>query len=235
MAPEQAEGKDVDQRCDVYALGLILYDVLTGGRPTSLSAVTDLVARLQKPLASVRSLNPDVPEHLARVVHRCLERAAAARYQASVDLPAAHVGLDDPGHVRPIHALPGSRAPMIVSAAVIVSAVAPTAVLLLRGRPATGVVPPHESVSVLIADFENRANDPVFDGTIEQALTIGVEGASFITIPTRREAHRLASQVGDGRLNEASAMLISVREGIKFVVAGQIETAGSAYTISARL
>ena len=235
MAPEQAEGKDVDQRCDVYALGLILYDVLTGGRPTSLSAVTDLVARLQKPLAPVRSLNPDVPEDLERVVHRCLERNPTARYQTSVDLLAALEALDERGHLRPGPKLPGSRTPMIVSAAVIVAAVAITAVLL-RGRPGTGVAPrPHEPVSVLIADFENRANDPVFDGTIEQALTIGVEGASFITIPTRREAHRLASQVGDGRLNEAAAMLISVREGIKFVVAGQIETAGSAYTISARL
>src|SRR5262245_59260283 len=236
MAPEQAEGKDVDQRCDVYALGLIFYDVLTGGRPTSLSAVTDLVARLQKPLAPVRSLNPDVPEDLARVVQRCLERDPAARYQTSVDLLAALGALDDHGHLRPIHALPGSRAPMIVSAAVIVAAVALTAILLMRGRPTTGVAPPpHESVSVLIADFENRANDGVFDGTIEQALAIGVEGASFITTVPRRDAQRLAAQVGGGKLDEAAATLIAVREGVKFVVAGSIETAGSGFSLAARL
>ena len=104
---------------------------------------------------------------------------------------------------------------MIVSAAVIVAAVALTAILLMRGRPTTGVAPPpHESVSVLIADFENRANDGVFDGTIEQALAIGVEGASFITTVPRRDAQRLAAQVGGGKLDEAAATLIAVREGV---------------------
>jgi len=236
MAPEQAEGKEVDQRCDVYALGLILYDVLSGGRPTGVSGVTDLVARLQKPLAPVRSLNPDIPEDLERVVQRCLERDPAARYQTSVDLLAALETLDEHGHRRPTPALPGSWAPMIVSAAAIVATVAITVGLLVPGRSAPGVAPPaHEPVSVLIADFENRANDGVFDGTIEQALAIGVEGASFITTVPRRDAQRLAAQVGGGKLDEAAATLIAVREGVKFVVAGSIETAGSGYSLVARL
>jgi tetratricopeptide (TPR) repeat protein len=235
MAPEQAEGKEVDQRCDVYAVGLILFDLLTGGRPTGGSAVSDLVTRIQKPLPAIRSLNPDVPEDLERVIQRCTERDPAARYQTAAQLLAAFDALDDNGRLRPASVIPGSRATLIGSAVITISAFAIAIGLLMRGRPAPGPPPPHESVSVIVADFENRVGDPVFDGTIEQALGIGIEGAPFVSMMTRRDAHRLADQIAGGKLDESTATLISVREGIKFVVAGGIDRDGAGYTISAKV
>src|SRR5581483_9574059 len=86
MAPEQAEGKPVDQRCDIYAFGLILYDMLTGGRRSNVSAVADLMQRLQKPLPPLATVNPTVPDALAQVVQRCIERDADARYQTTAEL-----------------------------------------------------------------------------------------------------------------------------------------------------
>jgi tetratricopeptide (TPR) repeat protein len=235
MAPEQAEGREVDQRCDVYAFGLILYDLLGGPRPAGPSAVADLMARMNKPLPSIRSVNLAVPEPLAQLVDRCLQRDPEQRYQTSVDLVAALDALDDNGLVRPGAAPQRIGRGLLWTMAVVIAALAVGLYFIGRRAGNRAAPPVHEPVSVLIADFDNRVNDPVFDGSLEQALTIGVEGASFITTMPRRDAHRLAAQVAAGKLDEATATLISVREGVKFVVAGSIESDGSGYKIAARI
>ena len=81
-------------------------------------------------------------------------------------------------------------------------------------------VPPaaaREPVSILIADFQNTANDPVFDGALEQALGIAMEGAPFVTSYNRQEAKKLAADERAGPLTESAARLVAVREGIKVV------------------
>ena len=82
--------------------------------------------------------------------------------------------------------------------------------------PVLGRSPPvaQEPVSVLIANFENHANEPLFDGLVEQALGVGIEGASFITAYPRRDALRLVAQVkpgGDARRGDAQ--LVATRRG----------------------
>ena len=84
-----------------------------------------------------------------------------------------------------------------------------------------------QPVSVLIADFSNRTGDPVFDGTLEEALGVGLEGAAFITDYGREQARRLAEEIQPGsRLDEEVARLVAVREGVKVVLTGTIESAG---------
>jgi len=98
------------------------------------------------------------------------------------------------------------------------------------------VVEEKEPISVLIADFDNQTGDELFDGTLEQALQIGIEGASFVTSYRREAAKRLVSefQTGD-RLDEAGARLVSVREGVKLVLAGAIVEDGGSYDLSVRV
>jgi eukaryotic-like serine/threonine-protein kinase len=92
-----------------------------------------------------------------------------------------------------------------------------------------------QPVSVLVADFSNRTGDPVFDGTLEEALGVGLEGAAFITNYGREQARQLAEQIRPGsQLNEEVARLVAVREGIKVVLTGTIETAGDGYTLTMR-
>ncbi|MBA3638251.1 MAG: tetratricopeptide repeat protein [Acidobacteria bacterium] len=87
-------------------------------------------------------------------------------------------------------------------------------------------------MTVLIADFANRANDPVFTGLIEQALAVGVEGAGFINAYPRRDALRLAGQLTPGgTLNDAAAKLITLREGLDVIIGGSIEATGSDYAL----
>jgi len=91
------------------------------------------------------------------------------------------------------------------------------------------------AVSVLIADLSNRTGDPVFDGTLEEALGVGLEGAPFITNYPRETARRLATEIKPGsQLDDEAARLVAVREGIKVVLSGMIEPADGGYTLTMR-
>jgi tetratricopeptide (TPR) repeat protein len=101
--------------------------------------------------------------------------------------------------------------------------------------PGTDEVP--ELVSILIADFDNQTGDAVFDGSLEQALQIGLESAPFVNTYQRSAALGVLSQIQPDatRLSEESARLIAVREGIDIVLAGTIKPDGSGYKIEVRV
>jgi tetratricopeptide (TPR) repeat protein/tRNA A-37 threonylcarbamoyl transferase component Bud32 len=114
MAPEQARGEAVDQRADVYALGLILRDMVLGGRHAGgTTAVAELMSRMQGPPASLRTVDPTLPEGLDAVVTKCLQPNVADRYPSSAallkDLERLSSGTavaagSDRRRVRPVHA-----------------------------------------------------------------------------------------------------------------------------------
>ena len=84
MAPELFSGAAYDPRVDVYGVGATLFKVLTGQPPQSAEALTELAyKRTREPAPPVRSLRPDVPEALAQVVDRCLERAPEERFASA--------------------------------------------------------------------------------------------------------------------------------------------------------
>jgi len=87
MSPEQAEGKAVDHRSDIFSLGVMLYELATGARPftgdTSLSVLSSIVKDTPRP---VTDLNPRVPRELGRVIRRCLVKDPEQRFQSAKDL-----------------------------------------------------------------------------------------------------------------------------------------------------
>ena len=90
MAPEQAEGRDVDHRVDIYALGGILFNILTGRYPFEADTFPMLVVKIcTEPPPSVRSLAPALPAEIEAVIAKCLAKDPAERFEDCATLGAA--------------------------------------------------------------------------------------------------------------------------------------------------
>jgi serine/threonine protein kinase/class 3 adenylate cyclase len=90
MSPEQAEGKKVDARSDIFSFGAVLYEMLTGRRAfRGASAVSTLTAVLRDDIQPIVELKPDVPLDLERIVQTCLRKDPAQRYQSMREIYAA--------------------------------------------------------------------------------------------------------------------------------------------------
>lgn len=232
MAPEQFRGEGVDQRADVYAFGLILYDMLLGRHRHGgvATALDELHRRTGAPPPSPKSVDQSIPDALDRIVTRCLAPDPAGRYQTSDELAAALDALDARGRPRP----KDRRLIHVVVAGALVAMMAMFGVnwWLIRPRAPAAA---HEPVPVLIADFDNQAGDPVFGGTLEQALGVAVEEASFITSYSRTDAARLARKIQpEAGLGPNLARLVAIREGIKVVLEGAIARDGGGYALTLR-
>ncbi|HEV3510850.1 MAG TPA: serine/threonine-protein kinase, partial [Candidatus Sulfotelmatobacter sp.] len=87
MSPEQALGKQLDQRSDLFSVGLILYELLTGKMPFQAeSALASLVKRTQERAVPVSDLDQTIPGRLSAVVSKCLESDPAMRYQTATEM-----------------------------------------------------------------------------------------------------------------------------------------------------
>ena len=250
MAPEQARGEAVDQRADIYSWGLMVYDMLVGRRRSGVhrDAMSEMFARMQQAPASLRTLEPAVPEPLERIVARAVDPNPANRFASIQDLIAALDNLDAEGYdvsrvagpalLQPPPAKAERQGRLVLGGALaVIAAMAIGIGWWALSRPTVApTTTPREPVSVLVADFQNKTGDPVFDGSLEHALSLGVEGASFITAFPRRDAERVARQIRpNARLDEEMGRLVCQREGIKSMLVGIISAAGSGYEVSVRV
>ena len=94
MSPEQARGKAVDKRADVWAFGVVLYEMLAGRRLFEGETVSDVLAAVLTREPDWRALPPSTPPSVLRLLHRCLERPVRKRLQA---IGEARLVLEDPG------------------------------------------------------------------------------------------------------------------------------------------
>ena len=236
MSPEQAKGAPVDARTDIFSLGIVLTEIATGkhpfDRPTPVETLT-AVLRDSPPQVHIKPkvLNPA----LGRILNKALAKDPAARYQKISEMAADIRVLLADIEPRSWFGLRGwrARAAAIAGAAVILAL---AGIVVLRPKNGSAPSAGPKPIKVLIADFDNKTGDAVFDGALEQSFAIGLEGASFVTLYDRGQARRLAGQLDPasaGKLDKETALLVSRREGVNVVVHAVIEQdkPGGGYTI----
>jgi tetratricopeptide (TPR) repeat protein/predicted Ser/Thr protein kinase len=243
MSPEQAKGVPVDSRSDLFSLGLILYEMLTGKSPYRAdTAMATLLKRThERPVPPVKLVD-SIPRRLNDICLKCLEIDPKDRYQKAEEILQA---LDAAGQgsrtsTTAAGTLPGLGTRPLTwkhfTAAGAGLVVLVSALLMIQRKYFSPAPAAPSPVTVLLADFDNKTNDPVFDGTLEPMLSIALEGAPFISAYNRGSAHKTGAKLQPGatRLDESLARLVAVREGVSVVVAGGISQGGGGYELSIR-
>ena len=225
MSPEQAQALEVDARSDLYTVGLICYELLTGKMPYHAdSAVASLLKRMQERAIPPSDWDSSIPQPISELVSKCLERDPAQRWQSAQEIlicldeiegkrPPSLMLSRPPISLNSASALSSSvPAPLSVPVAVppaqakskrriwfdlvlAVVAVSAITVALYNRKPSQSAARSHAPVSVLVADFQNNTSDALFDGTLEPMLNVALEGASFINGYNRGSARQLAEKL----------------------------------------
>jgi len=253
MAPEQAAADPAtDYRADLYALGVIAYEMLAGHPPfTSRSSAQAMAAHLTEAPRPIAELRPDCPAALAALVMRCLEKAPDMRPQRAADIVRALDAVETPADTRGPDARRhrgASRRIVIAVSAVSLMIVLAVAVAVVpsgaRAALFTLVRRPNAVVNagrVLVAPFDNETGDTTLDALgamaadwIGQALA-AVPGIEVVDPRTALATHEVVRRIPWPLRTRDQARAMAQEVGAGTLVSGAVYREGDSLLFQARI
>jgi serine/threonine protein kinase/Tfp pilus assembly protein PilF len=236
MSPEQARGEKLTEQSDIFSLGVIFYELLTGKSPYhSEVPLATLWKRMHEKATPPIVVDPSIPQVLNDIVVKALEIEPEKRFASAREMAQILEIWLGPSAESSTIALPAPRARAYWKwASAGVAGLLAAAVLVFWLKGPSKPKPPHAPLTVLVGDFNNYTGDPIFDDTLEPMFNVALEGASFINAYNRGAARKAAEKLPHptNKLDEQSARLVAIEQGINCVITGEIIRRGDHYSVS---
>ncbi len=255
MAPEQVDGLDADERTDIYALGAIIFEMVTGRVPFEGDSPLSVAYKHKNeiPIAP-QKLNSQVPEPLNQLILRCLEKEKENRYQTADELladliriedglpiservvlkarPTIRIAREKPKGLKPF------RVPAIIAVVLVVAAT-----IIFRMAIYKPPLPPAPKIpnSVAVISFENLTGDQKFDmwsRGIPEGLITNLENASYFRVISWERMRDILKQMGKKDVETIDSDLgfeLCRRAGIESLVTGTMRKAGDMFALDVRV
>jgi serine/threonine protein kinase/Flp pilus assembly protein TadD len=248
MAPEQVEGQDADQRTDIYALGAILFEMVTGRVPFEGDSPLSVAYKHKNEIPiPPRKLNAQLPEPLNGLILRCLEKEKENRYQTADEVLADLIRIEDglPIAERVIlKARPTIRiirekptglkrflAPALICLGLFIAGAVVRRFLL---RPA-GPAQPNMENSVAVISFENQTGDKALDNyrkIIPNLLITSLEQTQSLYVMSAERQRDILKQVGKAGvdfIDSDTVFEVCRKDDVRSVVTGSFYEAGDTF------